>query len=249
LILLFLNLFSSPAAVPPALPPVSHELWNELLKKYVTLEGNVNYKGLMNEKGKLNSYLDMLGNNPPVELAPAMAKDEQKVKSQAAAAMAYWINTYNAYTIKLILDHYPVKSIRDIDDGKPWDEKFISIGIKRYSLNMIENDILRKKFQDPRIHFAINCASKSCPKLLNEAFNAKDLERQLDDAARSFVNDDSKNKINGDKLELSEVFDWYKADFIATYTGVISFLNKYSQTPIPSTAPVSYLDYDWSLNE
>jgi len=143
------------------------------LKKYVTENGRVDYKGLKNEKGKLESYLEMLNKNPP-------AKDWKQEEE-----MTYWINAYNAFTVKLILDHYPVKSIQEIDGGKPWDEAFIKIGGKNYSLNNIETDFLRKKFSDPRIHFAINCASQSCPRLLNEAFTPEKIELQLNEQTKA----------------------------------------------------------------
>ena len=187
LIFSFLNFLTPGSARHDNLPVISHELWNDLLKQFVTDGGQVNYKSLLNEKGKLQSYLDTLTKYPPRQNWP---RNE---------AMAYWINAYNAYTVKLILDHYPVKSIRDIDNGKPWDEAFIEIGGKKFSLNSIENDMLKKKFDDPRIHFAINCASKSCPKLVNEAFTGTKLDDQLNSAAKNFVNDPAKNKIMAEK--------------------------------------------------
>ncbi|MFI5134355.1 MAG: DUF547 domain-containing protein [Chitinophagales bacterium] len=215
---------------------VSHQAWNELLTKYVSDKGVANYKAMMNEKGKLQSYLQMLGENPPQTAWP---ESEQ---------MAYWINAYNAFTVKLILDHYPVKSIRDIDGGKPWDDPFITIGGEKYSLNNIEHDILRTQFNDPRIHFAINCASKSCPRLLNEAYTAVQLDQQLNAQAKEFVNDPSKNKITTNSVQLSSIFDWYKDDFTKKGT-LIDFLNQYSSIKIQSTATISFLNYDWSLNE
>src|SRR5262245_26551743 len=114
----------------------SHEIWNALMKKYVSADGKVNYKGMTSEKDQLKKYLNLLIANPPKE---DWSRNEQ---------MAFWINAYNAFTVKTILDHYPVKSIRDIDNGKVWDEPFIPIGIGKYSLNNIEHDILRKNFAD-----------------------------------------------------------------------------------------------------
>lgn len=230
----FVSFLSPRSASPDNLPVILHESWNDLLKKDVTATGQVNYKALLNEKGKLQTYLNTLSKNPPQQ------------NWQRNEVMAYWINAYNAYTVKLILDHYPVQSIRDIDNGKPWDEAFIPIGGKKLSLNSIENDILRKKFNDPRIHFAINCASKSCPNLVNEAFTGDKLDDQLNSAAKNFVNDPSKNKITAEKISVSKIFDWYKKDFNGN---VLDFLNQYSSIKIQPTATISFLDYDWSLNE
>ena len=233
----FVNFFSLPASASPGkVSVISHELWNDLLKQCVTSDGRVNYKALLNEKGKLQSYLETVSNTPPQQ------------NWERNEVMAYWINAYNAYTVKLILDHYPVKSIRDIDNGHPWDETFIEIDGKRFSLNSIENDMLRKKFNDPRIHFAINCASKSCPKLINEAFTSNKLDNQLNSAAKNFVNDPSKNRIQAENILLSEIFDWYKEDFSQNGT-ILDFLNQYSSVKIQPTANISFLNYDWSLNE
>lgn len=236
LIFSFLNFLSPGAAQSGKLPVISHELWNDLLKQCVTDRGQVNYKALLSEKGKLLSYLDTLSKYPP---GPNWHRNE---------VMAYWINAYNAYTVKLILDHYPLKSIREINHGKPWDVIFIPIGGKKISLNIIENDMLRKKFNDPRIHFAINCASRSCPILVNKAFTGDSLDNQLDIATQNFVNDPTKNKIMADKILVSKIFDWYKEDFTQNGT-VLDFINQYSSIKIQPTAGISFLNYDWSLNE
>ncbi len=217
-------------------PAFSHDIWNGLLKKNVSGDGRTNYRGFIADRATLQAYLDLLSKNPPQE---SWAKSE---------VMAYWINTYNAFTVKLIIDHYPVKSIKDIEKGKAWDNDFIMIGGKNYSLNIIENDILRKKYQDPRIHFALNCASVSCPKLLNAAFYPAQLETQLNNAARNFVNDHTRNTISAKSIKVSAVFDWYKSDF-TKQGSLIDFLNKYSNTKIESSAVISFQDYNWSLNE
>lgn len=233
-----LLIISSLALSAPAdnSPLVSHELWNELLKTYVTPDGKVNYPGLKKEERKLHTYLDQLQSHPPLK---EWSREEQ---------MAYWINVYNASTIDLVLKGYPCKSIKDLENGKPWDLRFIEIGETKYSLNQIEHEILRKKFNDPRIHFAINCASVSCPKLHNEAFTLGKLESQLNMLAQSFVNDPHRNILSTDEVMLSSIFDWYKEDF-TTSGSIIDFLNKYSRIRINPTASVSYLNYDWSLNE
>ncbi len=147
----------------------SHEICGRLLKKNVSADGKVNYKTFIADTTTLNLYLNLLSANPPDETN--WTKQQQ---------MAYWINAYNAFTIKLITRHYPIKSIKEIGSGiqipfvnTPWDLKFIRIGKVKIDLNNIEHGQLRKKFKDPRIHMALVCASKSCPILLNEAYDPK----------------------------------------------------------------------------
>ena len=219
----------------------SHQQWDKLLKKHVNISGMASYKGFQKDKAELDGYLKTLSDNGP---QTSWSANEQK---------AYWINAYNAFTVALILKHYPVKSIKDIG-GKiykvntPWDIKFITIGGKKYDLNNIEHGILRKKFDDPRIHFALVCASISCPRLRNEAYTAAQLNTQLEDDGRNFLNDKSKNKISAQKAELSKYFSWYKGDF--TKNGSLAdFINKYSVTKINTNTKIGSLDYNWNLNE
>lgn len=166
--------------------------------------------------------------------------------------LAYWINAYNAFTIKLIIDNYPVKSIKDIKKGIPtinsvWDLKFFEIGGEKMDLNHIEHAILRKDFEEPRIHFAIVCASQSCPKLLNEAFTAEKLEAQLQQQAVDFVNDGSKNEFDKDEIRISQIFNWFKGDFTKGQT-IQEYLKQFAKDDFKSDAKVKHLDYDWSLN-
>lgn len=212
---------------------IDHQKWNRLLQKHVTTNGNVDYLGFKNDRNQLQTYLDELSANVP-----------QKSWSKNAV-LAYWINAYNAFTVKLILDHYPVKSIKDIK--RPWDQEFIGLGDRTYSLGDIEHDILRE-MNEPRIHFAINCASFSCPELANKAYTEQNLEQQLDTAAKTFVNDKTKNMIKADYIEISKIFKWFSGDF-ETQGTLIDFLNKYSKVKIDSDAKVKYKDYNWSLNE
>lgn len=219
----------------------SHQPWDNLLKKYVNASGMVNYKGFQKDKTSFDAYLKLLSDNAPQS---GWSQNDQK---------AFWINAYNAFTVSLILQKYPVKSIKDIA-GKlykintPWDIKFITIGGKSYDLNNIEHGILRKKFDDPRIHFALVCAAKSCPRLRNEAYIGTKLDAQLEDAGKEFLNDKSKNNITAAKAELSKYFSWYKGDFTKKGT-LADFINKYSQTKITADTKISSLDYNWSLNE
>jgi hypothetical protein len=221
----------------------SHKLWTEILHKYVNEQGWVNYKGIIKDKKQFQEYLDILSNNPPQD---DWSKNDQE---------AYWINAYNAFTIKLILDHYPVTSIKDIGPKHeivriytPWTKRFIHIGKRRMKLDHIEHNILLKKFGDERIHFAIVCASRSCAKLRNEAYEGRKLDAQLDEQRVDFLTNPKKNKIKPEKAELSSYFDWYKHDFKKNGT-VIEYINKYSPVKIHKDAKISYLDYDWDLNE
>ncbi len=211
----------------------AHADWNTLLKKYVTDEGNVDYKNFRNDIGSLNTYLKQLAENGPVN---SWSKKER---------LAYYINLYNAATVKSILDNYPIKSIKDIN--KPWGKKWVRVGNTTYSLGNIEHKILRK-MNEPRIHFAINCASYSCPKLLNKAFTAANMETLLQKVTNEFINDSKRNKISADKVRLSNIFKWYKRDFTGNGS-LIDYLNTYLTTKINDNADIDYLKYDWSLNE
>jgi hypothetical protein len=176
----------------------SHQQWDKLLKKHVDAKGMVNYKGLKQEKSELDAYLKLLSANPPQK---NWSKEDQ---------MAYWINAYNAFTVDLILQKYPVKSIKDIAGNiykvnTPWDIRFINIGGKTYDLNNIEHKILRRQFDDPRIHFALVCASVSCPRLRTDAYTGAQLNAQLEDAGKDFLADRSKNRISADKADLSQI--------------------------------------------
>jgi hypothetical protein len=223
---------------------VDHSAYDKLLKKHVNAQGLVDYKGFKADEATFNQYLAQLSKNPP---ATNWSKADQ---------MAYWINAYNAYTIRLILDHYPVQSIKDIGSKikipfvtTPWAAKFFIIGGEKMSLDNIEHGILRKKFDDPRIHFTLVCASISCPKLRNEAYTAAQLEKQLDDQGRDFLNNPAKNKISKSEAQLSKYFDWYKGDWQKNGQSVVKWVNRYSTTKIDDNTKLTYLDYNWNLNK
>lgn len=217
----------------PIPPPFSHDTWNALLQKHVSSTGRVNYKGFKSELAKLESYLESLSATPPQS---SWSSNEQ---------LAYWINTYNAFTVKLILDNYPATSITKLKGGKPWDAKWIKIGKQSYSLNNIENDIIRPRFKDARIHFAVNCAALSCPPLLNKAYIPSQLSAQLNSQTRKFINNPKYNTLTSDAIKVSKIFEWYSSDFGSS---LIGYLNKYSNTPINADAKIQYLEYDWALN-
>ena len=223
---------------------ISHERFNLLLRKHVTTDGKVNYKGFIKDSLQLNEYLLSLSKNPPTDSWP---KNE---------IMAFWINAYNAWTIKLIINYYPLESIKDIGGkiqvpfvSSPWDIKFISIGKERLDLNTIEHIKLRKQFKDPRIHMALVCASKSCPPLWNQAFNHKQLDNQLTERTRLFLNDAERNSITPEKAQISAIFNWYEMDFKYKGESVRSFINTYANIKLLPSAKITYKDYDWSLNE
>lgn len=220
-----------------------HSSFNSLLKKHVDSEGWVDYDGFMKDKKQLTAYLDLLKKNPPNE--NTWSDHEQ---------LAYWINAYNAFTLDLVLQHYPIESIKDIGSkiqipfvNSPWDIKFIEINGEKYDLNNIEHGIIRKKFDEPRIHFAVNCASYSCPLLRNEAYMASKLDEQLDDQTRRFINDPKRNIITTKKAQVSKLFSWYTGDFTKN-SSLKEFIAQYSSEEVTNSTKISYLDYQWQLN-
>ena len=210
-----------------------HKKWQDLLSLHVSENGLVDYKRFKTEQAKLKDYIALLGNTVPND-------DWNK-----ASILAYWINAYNAFTIDLILQNYPLKSIKEIKD--PWQQRLWKLGEKWYNLDEIEHQILRK-MDEPRIHFAIVCASFSCPKLQNKAFLPSTLEEQLTEATRQFLSDPERNIISANTLELSKIFQWFAKDFKQNGSQ-IDFLNQYSDIEISNDAKISFKKYNWDLNE
>ena len=219
-------------------------LYGELLSQYVK-GGQVDYSGFKKKEAQLDTYLEYLADTDPTEKAE---KDR----------FAFYINAYNAYTIKLILKNFedgqPPESIKNIGSffSKPWSIEFVQIGGKTYTLDNIEHDILRPTFKDARVHFAVNCASKSCPPLLSEPYSGAKLDQQLDGAARTFINNQQENRMEGATLYVSSIFKWFKEDF---QNDPIAFFEKYAQANLKKALAaqqgeikVKYLSYDWSLN-
>lgn len=208
---------------------------NAFLRKYVTSDGHVKYASIKSNKGELDEIITEFESTTPES---SWSRNEK---------LAFWINAYNIFTIQLVVDNYPTTSITKIT-AKPWEKKFVKIGGTTYSLGGIENDVIRKKYNEPRVHFALNCASESCPNLLNKAYMPNSLTSQLTAQTKAFLNDGSKNKLESSKsVELSKIFDWYKEDFNAD-GGVISFINKYRGSDLKSPK-ISYLEYSWDLNK
>lgn len=172
------------------------------------------------------------------------------------AAMAYWINLYNAKTVDLILDNYPVSSIRKIGGGffntGPWDDKVVTVEGRALSLNDIEHGILRPIWNDPRIHYAVNCASIGCPDLLTQPFTSANLAGMLDQAARGYVNHPRGAAVENGRLVISSIYDWYKVDFGGTDAGVIAHLRQYATGPLAAAlggvTGIASDRYDWNLN-
>ena len=210
-----------------------HSSWDVLLQKYVDENGTVNYAQWKKDQEGLNNYIQLLEKRPP-----ATYWDRND-------SLAYFINAYNAVTIKLILKNYPVESIRDIK--KPWDSESLNLPNNKLTLNDIEHKVLRK-MGEPRIHFAINCASASCPQLLNKAYRASKIPKQLEDATSSFVNDTLKNQYKENQIDLSRIFLWFSKDF-GSKKERIAFIQKYAKQSFKNSAKIKYKEYDWSLNE
>jgi len=214
-----------------------HNSYDKLLKKVVS-DGLVNYKLLITNQQILNNYLKRL----------YRIKKEEYEKWDANDKLAFLINLYNAATLKLIIDNYPVKSIKEIGGifFSPWKKKFITLFGKKVSLDFLEHQVIRKEFHEPRIHFALVCASKGCPPLRNEAYKGELLDNQLSEQTKQYLSSprgliiDKKKKL----AYLSAIFKWYKEDF----EDLIGFIKKYSGVDI-SYYKIKWLKYDWSLNE
>ena len=220
---------------------VDHRLFGELLKAYVA-DGRVDYAGFQSEEAKLDQYLDLLQR---VEIS-SLSRNEQ---------MAFYTNLYNAWTIKLILSKYPeISSIKalGIFNSGPWKKKVVRLKGETVSLDHIEHDILRPRYKDPRIHFAINCAAKSCPPLRSEPYSGDRLDQQLDDSTRSFINNPRSYRWEGRNLYVSRIFKWFSEDF---NEDVLAFFRQYADGELKENLDaasqkinVQYLEYDWSLN-
>lgn len=226
----------------------THAAWDRWLKKYVAVNGaatTVDYKGAKADPTALKAYTQSLQ-----EVTAQQYKTfEDKEK------MAFVINAYNAFTVNLIVDSYPVKSIKDLGGifTSPWKKRFFRFLGEEQHLDYLEHSLLRKDWQEPRIHFAVNCASKGCPALRNEAFVASKLEMQLEAAAKTFLGDTSRNRYDAaqNTLWLSKIFDWYGEDFVKKAGSVQAFVS----TRMPgdaaklAKAKVEFSAYDWNLNE
>lgn len=228
---------------------IDHAPFDQLLKKYVNSDGEVNYNAWKNnasDRGVLQSYL------------VALSKAEPKQKCSSASTLAYWINAYNAVTLEGILEVYPTSSIRNhtkTPGYNLWKDLKLVVADSSINLEDIEHKVLRK-MNEPRIHFAIVCASTGCPRLMNEAFTAEKMETQLATNTRDFFS--RKRNLNYDssrnQLQLSAIMKWFGTDFGADQGSQIRSLVNYFPEPLKNVVrqgqySVGYLDYDWSLNQ
>jgi hypothetical protein len=228
---------------------INHDAWQGLLDKYLISDPNgVNrfkYGTVPDiDRKALKHYIKTLEGIDPRRYN----RNEQ---------MAYWINLYNALTVNVVLDAYPVKSILKIGGSLfspgPWNEKYLNITGQKLSLNDVEHGILRPIWQDSRIHYAVNCASYSCPNLSAMVFTAGDIDNQLSKAAKAYVNNPRGITVEGKNLLLSKIFDWYKTDFGANEKELLRELAKHAEPALAKrlakhNGDIDY-EYDWDLNE
>ena len=234
--------------------------WDALLKKHVRWlpdgkQSRVNYRGFAADRATLKAVLDSMSAVPRASF-DGWSRPQQ---------MAFLINAYNAFTVELILTKYPdLKSIKDLGSfvQSAWKKKFFTLLGESRHLDWIEHEQLRPRYAEPRVHAAVNCASIGCPALRDEAFTAARLEAQLDDGMRRFMADRTRNRVKGGQVEVSSIFKWFREDFEKGHQGysrVEDLMARFAaqladqasdQDKIRAkTVPVSYLDYDWSLND
>ena len=210
--------------------------YNAFLKDHVSSSGKVNYSKIKQNINQLEDILSFFESTPPTS---SWTYNEK---------LSYWINSYNAYTLYFVSQKYPVKSIVDIN-AKPWDVKFIPTKNGAISLNDIEHKKIRAQFNEPRIHFALNCASESCPQLLNKAFTSSTLQALLKKQTMQFLNDGSKNNLSDtSKIAISSIFDWYEDDFTKNGQNVMRFIQQYRPS-ISIDAQIQFMEYSWKLND
>jgi len=231
----------------------SHTAWNALLKSHVVLldggkASRLQYSAMAQERAALQDYLQTLSRVSEAEFR-AWSRPEQ---------MAFLINAYNAHTVEKVLTRYPnLKSIWDFGRffANPFRDPFFSLLGARTTLDTVEHEILRKQYPDPRIHYAVNCASIGCPMLREEAYVAAHLEKQLEEQTRRFLSDRTRNRVRGGRLEVSKIFDWFREDFQPLERYFVRYAEILADNPqdrhriAERAAPISFLDYDWSLND
>jgi hypothetical protein len=232
----------------------THALFTDVLAEYVA-DGTVDYRDLC-EDDRLGTYIAHLASTDP----DGIVDDD--------ARLAFWINAYNAYTLKIICDNYPVESIKDLHTGgqivahvikkTAWDKRFVVIGGETFSLNDVEHKIIRPRFEDPRAHYALVCAAKSCPPLRSEAYEGDKLDAQLNDQGRVFFADPTKNHFDREKkiAYLSKIMDWYSGDFGENDEELLLAITRFLPDELvenirsnPGAWKIKHTKYDWNLNE
>lgn len=245
-------ILTSIALVSMTASAVDHTLLTRALQSHVK-DGKVDYPGIKADE-RFQLYIAQLQRTDT-----SMIRPEEK--------MAFWINVYNAYTIKIVTDYYPIGSIMDLNTGGKliaflfgmtvWDKDWVFVGNVTTSLNTIEHKILRP-MGDARVHFALVCAARSCPPLRPEAYDSEELGDQLNDQGRIFLAESSKNRVDvaGRKVYLSKIFDWYEEDFVTKGATVLDFIIPFLSPDLRTLIQanqqefeIGYSEYDWSLNE
>lgn len=236
----FLLLFMAMPPVSNALADPDNSIYAGLLARY-DKDGFLDYKGLKSEEAILDSYLDVLARVKP----DTMSRDAQ---------MAFYINLYNASAIKLVLSEYPgIESIKDAGGFfGPWRKKFVRLDGKTITLGKLEHQILRPRFADPRVHFALVCASKGCPPLLAVPYEGATVNSQLESVVTKAINDPARTYVKDERIYMSMIFKWFSGDF---NKDPISFIQRYAKGSLKEALVASkkrlkieYIDYDWSLN-
>ena len=234
---------------PQSATVIDHTAWDTLLKKYIRSDTKglnlFDYAGVSEEDAAaLQDYLDMLSE---IKVTGLNLREQR----------AYWINAYNAITVSLVIEEFPVTSIKQVLGGLfntgPWDEDVFEVEGKDISLDNIEHGILRPIWNDPRTHYSVNCASYGCPNLATSAWTVATMEEMLDAGAVAYINSDRGTlKIEGDEVWVSSIFHWFKVDFGDTDKGVIEHLRKYAQgdlkTELENVTEIGGHDYSWALN-
>jgi len=235
--------FSFLLLIAPAAQAFDHGQWDALLKEnVVVLDGGKasQFRYAAVDRNALQSYLASLSRVDANQFK-SWSREEQ---------MAFLINAYNAFTVEKVLSRYPdLRSIWDFGRifGNPFKDEFFTLLGRPMSLDGNEHGLLRKDYRDPRVHYAVNCASVGCPMLREEAYVAARLERQLEEQAARFLSDRSRNRWHDGRLEVSKIFDWFREDFeprqayFARYASLLGYPG--------GEVPLSFLDYDWSLND
>ena len=228
-------------------PADMQAVYANFLKTYITEKDGINYVAYgdvsTEDKAALKAYVKSLETRG----TDGLSRDEE---------MAFWFNLYNAKTIDVILDAYPLKSIRKLGplNSGPWDKKNMNVAGKgEMSLNDVEHGTLRKNWQEPRIHYAVNCASIGCPNLKATPWTAQTLEADLKQAAIDYINHPRGFKVDGGKVTASKIFDWYKEDFGGDKAGILEHARQYAKgdlkTALDAADTINDFEYDWDLNE
>lgn len=235
---------------PTTVEGFDHSLFDAVLQKYVDDEGMVNYTDLQNSPEDLDQYLDLLDKSDPAIL-------------EESDRLAFWLNVYNAYTLKLIINNYPISGIRQAANGlfipklnTPWEVDLVKVNGKILNLDHVEHKIVRKEFDDARIHFALVCAAISCPKLRRESYRGDMLDQQLHEQGVDFLNTAHKNRVEkeGTQIRISKIFKWFKGDFVKDGRSLQQFLAEFYEGDLAkalseSKLKVKYTKYDWALND